>query len=49
MITYDILINNIFQSTIQANSRSEAVNMANDLYEKCAGIHVSKPSQWAAR
>lgn len=49
MITYQILINNIFHSSIQANSRSEAVNMANDLYEKCAGIHVSKPPQWATR
>jgi hypothetical protein len=49
MITYQILINNIFHSSIQANSRSEAVNMANDLYEKCAGIHVSKPSQWGER
>lgn len=49
MITYDILINNIFQSSIQANSRAAAVNMANNLYEKCDGIHVSKPSQWATR
>ena len=45
MITYQILINNIFQSTIQANSRSEAVNMANDLYT-CAGIHISKVENW---
>lgn len=49
MIIYSVFINNIFQSSIQANSRSEAVNMANDLYEKCAGIHVSKPSQWGER
>jgi hypothetical protein len=49
MITYTILINNIFQSSIQANSRGEAVNMANDLYSSCAGIHVSKPSQWGGR
>lgn len=48
MITYQILINNVFQSSIQANSRSEAVNMANDLYN-CAGIHVSVLSQWAIR
>lgn len=48
MITYNVLINNIFQSSIQANSRSEAVNIANDLYN-CAGIHVSKPSQWGER
>lgn len=45
MITYQILINNIFQSSIQANSRSEAVNMANDLYN-CAGIHLSKVENW---
>ena len=49
MITYNVLINNVFQSSIQANSRSEAVNKANDLYEKCAGIHVSKPCQWVIR
>lgn len=45
MITYQILINNVFHSTIQANNRSEAVNMANDLYN-CAGIHVSKVENW---
>ncbi len=49
MITYQILIHNIFQSTIQANSRSEAVNMAKDLYSKCAGIHISKLSEWGVR
>jgi hypothetical protein len=48
MITYQILIHNIFRSTLQANSRSEAVSMANDLYN-CAGIHVSNPSQWGER
>lgn len=45
MITYQILINNIFQSSIQANNRTEAVNMANDLY-KCAGTHLSKIENW---
>lgn len=45
MTTYQILIHNIFQSSIQANSRSEAVNMANDLYN-CAGIHLSKIENW---
>lgn len=45
MISYSVFVNNIFQSSIQANSRSEAVNMANDLYN-CAGIHVSKVENW---
>lgn len=49
MITYSVYINNHFQSSIQANSRREAVNIANDLYEKCAGIHLSKPLQWGER
>lgn len=46
MITYQILINNIFHSSIQANSRSEAINMVNDLYSNCAGIHLSKVENW---
>lgn len=52
MISYSIYIHNKYISTIQANSRSEAVNMANDLYKAtypCAGIHLSKPSQWGER
>lgn len=49
MINYSIYIHNKYISSIQANSRSEAVNMANDLYSSCAGIHVSVPTQWGER
>lgn len=45
MNNYSIYINNILQPSIQSKSRSEAVNMANDLY-KCAGIHLSKVENW---
>lgn len=41
MITYSVYINNIFQSTIQAEGRQQAVIKACEQYG-CAGIHVSK-------
>jgi len=41
MITYQILINQIPQGTIQAISRIEAVRLANTEYH-CSGIHISK-------
>lgn len=47
MITYQILINNVFQSTIQANSRIEAVAKTHEQHN-CAGIHLSKVENWRA-
>lgn len=48
MIIYSVYINNTLQSTIQASSRQQAVAMAHSEW-KCAGIHVSVPSQWGER
>lgn len=45
MITYSIYINNEFKSTIQADTRQEAVVKAHEQY-KCAGIHLSKVENW---
>lgn len=49
MITYQISINNIPHGTIQANSRIEAVRLANEVHKGCVGIHLSKVSEWDKR
>lgn len=41
MIDYQIYIHNKYISSIQANSRSEAVRLANAQHH-CGGIHLSK-------
>lgn len=45
MITYQILINQIPQGTIQAINRIEAVRLANAQHH-CGGIHLSKVENW---
>jgi len=44
MITYSVLIDNIFQCSVQASSRTEAVQKAQVYKTDCMQrIHVQKP------
>lgn len=46
MITYSVLIDNIFQCSVQASNRKEAVQKAQAFKTHCMQrIHVEKPQK----